>query len=316
MRSLALLPLLLGFGVSAQAATDASQWLNRLTQAEQQQSYQGTFVYERSGLFSTHDIWHRVQAGKVSERMLQLDGPVQEMVRVDGKATCVSSAPASGLDQRADASRPTLDPLRLMSWYDLAVAGESRVAGRPTVTIDLTPKDPHRYGFSLSLDKQTGLALKTLLLDDQGRMLERLQFTRFQPAVPEQAQLAASKACRPVQAATSVTTGDAPVNWRSDWLPPGFELLGSSLGRDEPSQSVVTRQVYGDGLARFSVFFEPLAGATAADTRLQLGPTVAVSRRVDTPKGKVMVTVVGEIPVGTAERIALSMRLQDAQAGQ
>ena len=52
------------------------------------------------------------------------------------------------------------------------------------------------------------------------------------------------------------------------------------------------------------------------DTRAQLGPTVAVSRRLNTPKGKVMVTVVGEIPLGTAERVALSMRAQDAQARQ
>ena len=40
----------------------------------------------------------------------------------------------------------------------------------------------------------------------------------------------------------------------------------------------------------------------------ELGPTVAVSRRLTTPQGEMMVTVVGEIPIGTAERIALSMR--------
>ncbi|WP_183146297.1 MucB/RseB C-terminal domain-containing protein, partial [Pseudomonas syringae] len=40
----------------------------------------------------------------------------------------------------------------------------------------------------------------------------------------------------------------------------------------------------------------------------QLGPTVAVSRRLTTPQGDMMVTVVGEVPMGTAERIALSMR--------
>lgn len=61
--------------------------------------------------------------------------------------------------------------------------------------------------------------------------------------------------------------------------------------------------MYDDGLARFSVFLEPLNGATVTDTRTQLGPTVAVSRRVTTPQGEMMVTVVGEIPVGTAERI-------------
>jgi len=55
-----------------------------------------------------------------------------------------------------------------------------------------------------------------------------------------------------------------------------------------------------------------LNGATVIDTRVQLGPTVAVSRRLSTAEGEMMVTVVGEIPVGTAERIALSMRNDSA----
>ena len=49
MRAIPLIPLLLGgwLSVPAHAADDASRWLERLTQAEQQQSFQGTFVYER-----------------------------------------------------------------------------------------------------------------------------------------------------------------------------------------------------------------------------------------------------------------------------
>ena len=35
---------------------------------------------------------------------------------------------------------------------------------------------------------------------------------------------------------------------------------------------------------------------------------MAVSRRLKTADGGVMVAVVGEIPLGTAERVALSMR--------
>jgi len=74
--------------------------------------------------------------------------------------------------------------------------------------------------------------------------------------------------------------------------------------------------MYDDGLSRFSVFLEPLNGASVTDARAQLGPTVAVSRHLTTPGGDIMVTVVGEIPIGTAERIALSMRAGNAQAKQ
>ncbi len=52
MRVLPLLPFLLtGLFVVPAQADEARDWLKRLGQAEQQQSYQGTFVYERNGSF-------------------------------------------------------------------------------------------------------------------------------------------------------------------------------------------------------------------------------------------------------------------------
>jgi len=307
MRAIPLFTLLLGGWCAVPAyAGEAQDWLNRLSQAEQQQSFQGTFVYERNGSFSTHNIWHRVQDGKVRERLLQLDGSAQEVLRIDGHTQCVSGSLIAGLGNTPDSAGHALDPQKLKNWYDLAVIGKSRVAGRQAVIVALTPKDQHRYGFELHLDKETGLALKSLLLNDKGQLLERFQFTRLTVGAPTEGDLQASAECKTVtqdQAPTAVKAA-----WHSDWLPPGFVLSSSTARKDPDTKVQVNSLMYDDGLARFSVFLEPLNGATATDTRTQLGPTAAVSRRLTTPQGEMMVTVVGEIPIGTAERIALSMR--------
>jgi len=321
MRALPLIPLLLsGFmALPAQAAnssTEAADWLNRLARSEQEQSYQGTFVYERNGSFSTHDIWHRVQNGKVSERLLQLDGPAQEVVRVDGQTQCVSGDLVPGVGTTTQSSARMLDPLKLMNWYDLAVAGHSRVAGREVVIVTLRPRDQHRYAFELHLDRETGLPLKSLLINDKEQLLERFQFTRLDTRdIPEDSQLKPSSNCRPL-VQVGAQAHEAVVGWRSEWLPPGFELVSSSVRKDVDGKHNVSSLMYDDGLARFSVFLEALDTGGGFDTRTQLGPTVAVSRQLTTPKGEVMVTVVGEIPIGTAEHVALSMRPQDAQASQ
>lgn len=311
MRAIPLLTLLLGgwFIVPAHA-DEAQDWLTRLGRAEQEQSFQGTFVYERSGSFSTHNIWHRVQDGKVRERLLQLDGSAQEVVRIDGKTQCVSGTLIAGLGDSPSAAARALDPKKLKNWYDLAVIGKSRVAGRPAIIVALTPRDQHRYGFELHLDKETGLPLKSLLLNDKGQLLERFQFTRLETAgVPSDSDLRPGADCKAVVLNSNKPSAEkAAQDWRSDWLPPGFELINSTAHKDASSKAQVNSLMYDDGLARFSVFLEPLNGATVTDTRTQLGPTVAVSRRLTTPQGEMMVTVVGEIPVGTAERIALSMR--------
>ncbi|MFQ6555169.1 MucB/RseB C-terminal domain-containing protein [Pseudomonas sp. Lb2C1-1] len=308
MRAIPLFTLLLGGWCAIPAHADEAQdWLNRLSQAEQQQSFQGTFVYERNGSFSTHNIWHRVQDGKVRERLLQLDGSAQEVLRIDGHTQCVSGSLIAGLGNTPDGTSRTLDPQKLKNWYDLAVIGKSRVAGRQAVIVALTPKDQHRYGFELHLDKETGLPLKSLLLNDKGQLLERFQFTRLNVAAPTDGELQASAECKAVAQDPGKAVA-AKTAWHSDWLPPGFELTSSAARKDPDTQVQVNSLMYDDGLARFSVFLEPLNGANATDTRTQLGPTAAVSRRLTTPQGEMMVTVVGEIPIGTAERIALSMR--------
>ncbi|AFO46146.1 MucB/RseB C-terminal domain-containing protein [Pseudomonas putida] len=321
MRALPLLSLLIGScmtvpALAANSSPEASEWLNKLAQAEQKQSYQGSFVYERNGSFSSHDIWHRVDDGKVSERLLQLDGAAQEIVRVDGKVQCVSGALASGVTAPPDTAPRVLDPLKLMGWYDLSVAGKSRVAGRDAVIIALSPRDQHRYAFELHLDRHSGLPLRSLMLNDKGQLLERFQMTRLDTDdVPSDADLRPGAGCKPVQH-VAAGSNDTVAGWRSDWLPPGFELVNSSVRRVPKRNSSVSSLMYDDGLARFSVFIEQVSDDGGTDMRTQLGPTSAVSRRLNTPKGKVMVTVVGEIPLGTAERVALSMRPQDAQARQ
>lgn len=237
MRTTSLL-LLLGslMAVPATQAADASDWLNRLAEADRQNSFQGTFVYERNGSFSTHEIWHRVESdGAVRERLLQLDGARQEVVRVDGRTQCISGGLA---DQLADAQLwpvRKFDPSQLASWYDLRqVVGPAKADGEKTVA------------------------------------------------------------------------------WRSEWLPPGFTLTRSFMRRSPVTPDPVACLTYGDGLARFSVFIEPLHGAMVGDARSQLGPTVVVSKRLQTDDGGQMVTVVGEVPLGTAERVALSIRPEAA----
>ncbi|ABR83694.1 RNA polymerase subunit sigma [Pseudomonas aeruginosa] len=313
MRTTSLL-LLLGslMAVPAIQAADASDWLKRLAEAERQNSFQGTFVYERNGSFSTHEIWHRVEGdGAVRERLLQLDGARQEVVRVDGRTQCISGGLA---DQLADAQLwpvRKFDPSQLASWYDLRLVGESRVAGRPAVVLAVSPRDQHRYGFELHLDRETGLPLKSLLLNEKGQLLERFQFTRLNTgAAPADDQLQAGAECQ----AVGPVKGEAEkaVAWRSEWLPPGFTLTRSFMRRSPVTPDPVACLTYDDGLARFSVFIEPLHGAMVGDARSQLGPTVVVSKRLQTDDGGQMVTVVGEVPLGTAERVALSIRPEAA----
>ncbi|WP_217476554.1 MucB/RseB C-terminal domain-containing protein [Stutzerimonas stutzeri] len=314
MRVIPLCVVLGGWLSMPAFAADADTWMERLAAAEKKQSYQGTFVYERNGSFSSHAVWQLVEGDQLHERLLQLDGPAVEVSLVDGKVQCASEEMASQVRDGKPWRQQPLDPAALSRWYNFQVIGESRVAGRPTVALSIRPKDQHRYGFEIHLDRETALPLKSLLLDENGQLLERFQFTQFSPDALAPADVRAGSGCQAVSLAAEESSTSP--KWRSDWLPDGFQLLDSKVRPSPASDESVTWLSYGDGLARFSVFLEPLNGAVVEDARSQMGPTVAVSKRISTAGGDVMVTVVGEIPLGTAERIALSMRAGAEQASR
>ena len=304
-----VIPLIALLGSCAVLPAQAAEsWLQRLAQADRQ-SFQGTFIYERNGSFSTHGIWHKGGEVGGSERLLQLDGPAQEVLRVNGQPQCMSGALA---EQVVDAQWPAreLDAAQLEQRYDMRVLGRSRVAGRSATVLALIPRDQHRYAFELHLDDETALPLKSLLISEKGQLLERFQFVSLDlDADVDEDALKPGESCKPVSLSK---VAELPQSWKAGWVPPGFEL-SQALQRTSPASSdPVACLLYGDGLARFTVFLEPLRGAGAEDARSQLGPTAVVSRRMSTADGDMMVTVVGEIPLGTAERVALSMQTATA----
>ncbi len=305
MRALPLFALFVsGCLVLPVQAAEPRVWLERLAQADKQ-SFQGTFIYERNGSFSTHAIWHQGGEGAINERLLQLDGASQEVLRVDGRPQCVSGALA---DQVVDVQWPArhLDATQLEQRYEMRMLGRSRVAGRSAVVLALIPRDQYRYAFELHLDEETAVPLKSLLISEKGQLLERFQFVTLEPSEHLDASaLKPGNACQPV---TYNKVEELAQAWKAGWVPPGFEL-SRALQRTTPESSQpVASLLYGDGLARFTIFLEPLNGVGAEDARSQLGPTAVVSRRISTSGGDMMVTVVGEIPMGTAERVALSMQ--------
>ncbi|MDY0249206.1 MAG: MucB/RseB C-terminal domain-containing protein [Pseudomonas sp.] len=302
-------------GSSAYAAQSANQWLQRLHVAQDTQGYQGAFVYERKGAFSTHQIWRQINAEKqVVERFLQLNGPAHEVMRIDGHVTCMSGAIANALSLADVWPVQSFDVQQLQKWYEIRELGESRVAGRNTVALLFAPRDQHRYPLELHLDEVTAIPLKTLLLNEHGELLERFQFVQFNAdrdnnlRVSTTPSIAPSADCQTVSAISSMSDIELDVDWTVSWVPPGFTLINSHYRPSEDGVNNVLSQVYSDGLAHFSIFFERVDDYDVESGRRQLGPTAVVSRRVVNDTQQVMVTVLGEIPIGTAERVALSMQ--------
>ena len=81
----------------------------------------------------------------------------------------------------------------------------------------------------------------------------------------------------------------------------------------EPVRAVLITQAYrGQGKVAARTV-EQGGEAQAGDAHSQAGPTAINSRQHSTPQGQFMVTVLGEVPPATVERVALSMRAPGGQ---
>ncbi|HZJ95664.1 MAG TPA: MucB/RseB C-terminal domain-containing protein [Thiopseudomonas sp.] len=293
--------------------SEAAQWLQRLQESQTEQAYQGTFVYERKGAFSTHQVQRQVDVqGRLLEHFVQLNGPAHEVFRVDGRVQCMSSAMSDQLAQVDLWPAQQIAMQHLERWYEPRLLGNARVAGHITTVLLFAPRDQHRYPVEIHLERDTATLLKSLLFNEQGQLLERLQFVQFQKIPSHMAEtqtlIQPSADCVAVADQTEILAITNTTNWSAGWIPPGFMLLNSHSKKSVDRSGNVISQVYSDGLAHFTVFTENIDNLEIDGGRRQLGPTAVVSRKVTQADETVMVTVVGEIPLGSAERVALSMR--------
>ncbi len=264
-------------------------------------NYRGSFTYEylNNPSLQSFRISHWVVDGVEHERLQYLNGPEREIVRRGHQLDCFSPGDQllQGRLQQVGTRLAGLDEL-----YQFQAHYNERVAGRLATVLQVLPRDAYRHGYILSVDQETGLILKSLMVDSGGRVLERYQFIELElnPAIQE---LEADPARRQrhaqnMPADCNQTQAGQPERWQLRWVPAGFAFAGQrdvDSGRD--------MLMYTDGLTTFSVFIEP-ASQQPPEGLGQRGATLAFMSKVNRGDQLYRVTVVGEIPAAAAEQIA------------
>jgi sigma-E factor negative regulatory protein RseB len=288
--------------IASTSAVEVGQLLQKMARIPHTLNYQGSFTYQHKDNPSLQSfrIIHWVEDGVEYERLQHLNGPEREYLRSGKVVGCESLGDQilQGKISQIGASLAKMDEL-----YRFEVRGSERVAGRAATALLALPLDEFRHSLLLTIDNETGLVLKSWLVDESARPLERYQFIDLDlnPDIPNLQQQPAAKIQR---AATSQlaecnpTEIKQPANWQLAWVPPGFAFVGQRQVREH-----IDMLMYTDGLTTFSVFIE-LAGEMIPEGVAQRGATLAVMDALRYRDKNYRITVVGEIPVITAQKIA------------
>jgi sigma-E factor negative regulatory protein RseB len=296
--------LVLLAGTAAAQSPESLAWLRKIQDATRNLSYTGTFVYQHGGRSETSRITRL--AASDTERLEVLDGMPRELVRTRDTVRCyLPESKVVKVERRTpDRSFPALLPDKvgaIAQHYDISLGETRRVGGFECQAVVLTPRDNLRYGYRLYADTSSGMLVRAITVDAAGNPVEQFTFTqlsigRVTPDMVKSRHAASAWRVEDTEAAPTRLAG-----WGLSAELPGFQKvveLTRRMGESKP----VGQVVYSDGLAAVSVFIEPLqARREPARTGLaSLGAIHIYTREV----ANHMVTVVGEAPAASVQRIA------------
>ncbi len=302
-----------------QAAEDPSQVLAKMFQARRTVSYEGDFLYFQDEALTTLHIVRQAGKNIDRERLFTLDGSVREVVRSQDRVTCTlprgQSHVANSYHLPTEDAFPenlSLPHNDLATFYTLTLGQDDRIAGRNVRFLEASPRDAFRYGHRFWVDTATGLLLKSELIGQQGKILERVMFIRvnLSDTMPTEPVAANGVLATPPlpSATTAKRVDDEAAHWVVEHTPPGFRLEGHDQQSLGLGQAPVRRIVYSDGLATVSVFIEHAVANRETMRGLSKRGALYVYA---THYRDWQVTVLGVVPKATIEMIGTSLLSRD-----
>jgi len=316
--TLSLVAFLLGStgSLAGIQSDEPREWLERMSAAMSQMSYQGTFVYVQGDNVETMRITHVSDEDGVRERLVSLSGAPRELLRDSSGVRWVLADDESVLEDSAFNRSffpvlPLEQPGQGEISYSLKLGSTARIAGHKARNLKVLPTDKYRYGYSLWLEEHSGLLLKWELIDSNRKALAKLMFTDFRLGsevdVKELKSSSRQKKFRTIESSLPAGKGSSKMEprWKPKNLPPGFKLTAHRYSGQQ-NQGIYEHLVYSDGLAAVSVYVESDDADSGEETGMsRLGTTHAFSRTTD----GMLITVVGDVPAITVKFIGNAVSL-------
>jgi sigma-E factor negative regulatory protein RseB len=290
----------------------AVSWLARLSRQTASLSYEISFVLNIPGKDAQPFLWRHAKINDRTqiEQLSLLNGPGFENIRVNNVVSVFQPGyPAYSMYGSAiDGPIPYAllhEPDKLQKSYQFLLVGRNRISGRSAQQIRITSIDKTRYGYNLWLDEETGMLLKLNMHGLDGKLLQQIQVTqlRIDDRVAEVfSQIQKENLPRVINV---VNPPQRKHEWKLAFLPAGMQAVKQDIHQLAVTGQVAEYSLFSDGLVNVSVYIQAATGVFQNDVNLNNGANTVHSRT----DGKVQVTVVGDIPLVTAQLMAKSIEV-------
>ncbi|AWX13957.1 sigma-E factor regulatory protein RseB [Mergibacter septicus] len=297
--------------------------LQQMTEASEKSNYE--IYFSRNTDLADTSVRYRYvnDNGKKYAQLLYLDGVRQEILQRDNIISYFTPhyPPFSIQGSHIIDELPAVlyaDWNQLAKYYDFIQGGKDRVADHIAYVIRILPKDDFRYQYVVWLDENSGLLLRSEILDRNGNILDQFKVIDLTLSdhlkqiitplnsltLPPILSLEEERVDNKNTHSTTTTSNPPPTfNWTPSWLPKGFiELNHAYL----PGQDLQESRLYSDGLFSFSIYVtnKPIPSSFSGIARTGLNTIYT-----DNVNGHA-VTIIGQIPATTARRVVQDIKFK------
>ncbi len=286
--------------------------LNAMMEAHKNRNYEIHYILQHSDNIKSMKYHHALENNHEFAQLLSLDNAYETILLRNNAISYLgfNFTPFSLKGTKILDALPAVFHANFneLNHYDFVPLGKSRVADRIANVIKIVPSDSTRFSYTLWIDEQNYLLLKSELFDNQNTLLEQFRVIEqrvndeFDNLIPQLKTMLLP----PVNTQNSLV--NTPLEWQVNWLPVGFKPISSyrqviPVGQ---GQEEVESQLFSDGLSTFTVYLrsqgdEAFNNQFARQEKLILFIHVLGNREV---------VVIGDIPMSVAERIAQSIVFQ------
>lgn len=296
--------------------TNALQWLERLAHSTRSFNYEITYVASKVGYDAQPYLWRHaiLDSGDKIESLSLLNGPGFERILINDRLSVFEPGYSPYTVEATGIQSPLPNvlfesPQTLFDSYDVLLMGRERILGRMAQKLRIVSKDKSRYGYFLWIDEQTNLLLKFNMLDVNSRLLSQVQVTHINMGEQVKQVFANLQSAQLPPLSRVEPATETNFLWELSYIPSGMKIIQKKLHRltstGQPSQYLMLS----DGLVDVSVYV--MNDTEILKEELQLRN--ASRSFVSLSNGRIQVIIIGDVPVETAQKIADSIVLVNAE---
>lgn len=286
--------------------------LNAMMMAHKNTDYELHYILQQGNVVDSFRYTHTIENNQEFGQLLRLDNARELIVLKENIVSYLGRTfqPFSLKKSYIIDNLPSVFHTNFsqLEGYDFISLGKSRVANRIANVIRIVSLDNSRYSYTLWLDEENYLLLKSELYDEDNQLLE--QFRVIKQGVGDDIhQIESYMAFNNTPPLVEFPEEKNQFSWGLNWLPKGFDQIAENLLSLTGNELVESRQ-YHDGLFTFTVYVIQNDQQPFGEALFKASNKLTIFSQTIEDKN---VVVIGDIPLNTARKIALNVKFAEVE---